>query len=423
MSNVIKIKVATSIFFRLLGAGSKFIFFIYLAKKSSEILGELGLIFAVIAIGVQFAGAEVHNINSREIAIASRQKISALINAQLRLHFLFYLLVIPMLAILSYFKFVDWGYFFWIAILLLSEHLAQELTRVLLFLYKPEISALIIFIKGGLWIFILIVIVDFYGASLTALLAVKIWLLFSILSVLVGAFAIKNYLFCSEYLNIFNTNWVKKILKKTFPFLVAATCFTLAQYVDRFVLERFTGATGVGIYLFFASLASALYLMVSFSVGVFYQPLAVKAFQQGGLLEYKKVKAIFIKKTILFGVAWGFLALVSIHPLLLLIDKSEYFRYESVYYVSVLVNIILIISDFKNLDLYVRGMDSEIMWTTITGLIIATLIQILLVWLFGILGSAFGALLSALFLWYQRNSFYRDAILRTPELLLKPRLT
>ena len=79
------------------------------------------------------------------------------------------------------------------------------------------------------------------------------------------------------------------------------------------------------------------------------------------------------------------------------------------------MNVVLIFSDFSNLDLYVRELDKEIMWATLSSLFFAIVLQTILVWQLGIYGAALGALLSALFLWYMRSYMYKKFIEATVQ--------
>lgn len=411
-------KVATSIFLRLLGAISKFFLFIYLAKNSTETLGILGVVIAVVAIGVQFVGAEIYNINSREIASASSKKISALINAQLKLHLLFYLVAIPLLSIFFYYQFIQWELFFWVALLLVSEHLSQELMRLLIFIFRPVISTFILFVRNGLWVLVFILFIEVTQVEITPALILKFWAFFSVLAVLIGVVSIRDYLIDSSDESIFKPMWIKEVLFKASPFMIAVICFTVMQHVDRFVLDKLTSNSELSVYFFFLSLASSIYLMVSFSVGIFYHPLAVRTFQEKNYLEYQEIKKVFIRKSIIFGSFWVLVAIFGLHPLLIFIDKREYFEYESIFYICVVTNIVLIFSDFSNLELYVRGLDIDIMWTTVFGLIFATVIQIAFVWQWGVIGAAMGGFLSAVFHWYMRNLMFKNAMLRQSALIV-----
>jgi O-antigen/teichoic acid export membrane protein len=414
--------VALSVFLRLAGAGSKFILFFYLARHiSPESLGLLGIIFAVLAIGVQLTGAEVHYINSRDIASGSKESAAAIIRAQLILHCISYFLALPLLALAFHAGALPWTYFILVALLLISEHIGQELIRFLQFTLRPVLGALVIFVRSGLWVFFLIYLVEAQGLALTPLTILQVWFFFSSLAVLLGCYLVRDYLLARTVKWLFSPHWVIETLSKAAPFLITAGCFTIAQHLDRFVLNFQIGQASVGIFFFMASMASALHILVTFAVGVFYGPLAIRAFRKEGLEEYQQIKRVFIRKTIAYGVAGFILGVILMAPALSLIGREDYLQYEHVFYLMLISNAVMLGSDITNLDLYVRGMDHEIMLAAISGLVATLLIQSVCIWAWGITGAGIGAIFSAAFSWYLRLHFYRKTIDRFPLLLSIPR--
>lgn len=411
-----------SVFFRLSGALSKFVLFLYLGKTvDTTQIGLLGIILAVIAIFVQLVGAELHYVNSREITSSSTAHAAGLIRGQLILHCVSYFLIIPILSLIFLFGLLDWMYFPLVLCLLVTEHLGQEIFRFLQFRFRPVLGALVLFIRSGIWVFVFIYAVAQYDALPSIQNVLKIWLAFSLLSVLVGAFFIRDFLFERQASSIFTLAWSKNAIRRAMPFFVSTACFSLFQYMDRFILDFTLGTASVGVLFFLASLASVLQLFVTFSVGVFYGPLAIRAFRQEGLKGYLEVRSVFIRKSVVYGLIGVISALIIISPVLNFVGKADYLSFAYVFYLMLIANAIAIGADFANLDLYVRNLDKEIMFSTIFALLISIVIQTTLIVTLGIMGAAIGAILSAIVLWIARRVMYVKAITAYPQLLLKPR--
>jgi O-antigen/teichoic acid export membrane protein len=420
---VVVINNLLAVFFRLSGALSKFVLFLYLGRAvDTAQIGLLAIVIAVVAIFVQLVGAEFHYINNREIASSTKLHAAGLIRGQLILHCVSYFLILPMLSLVFFFGLLDWIYFIPILCLLITEHLGQEIFRFLQFRFKPVLGALVLFVRSGLWVFVFIYLVERYGVLPSIQNVLEIWLVFSLLAVFFGGYFIRDYLFERQASKVFSLAWSKNAIGRAMPFFISAACFSLFQYLDRFILELTLGTASVGIMFFLASLASALHLFVSFAVGVFYGPLAIRAFRQKGLDAYLEVRSSFIKKTIAYGLIGVIFALVLISPVLNLVGKADYLSHAYVFYLMLIANAIMIGADFANLDLYVRNMDKEIMFSTVFALLASIVIQTIMILAFGIMGAALGVILSAIGMWIARRAMYTRAITASPQLVRKFRV-
>lgn len=412
-----------SVVFRLSGALSKFILFLYWGRlvEPAEI-GLFGIIYAIVAIFVQLVGVEFHYVNSREIASSSsKEHASRLIRGQIVLHLFSYVIAVPVLSLVFFGGILDWLYFYLIACLVVVEHLCQELFRFLQFCFRPVLGAFVSFIRSGIWVFIFIYVVEYNLALPTIKNVLYAWLSCSFLAVLIGTYFIRDYLFGQQEPGIFTFKWACAAIQRASPFFISAIFFSLFQYMDRFILNYILGPNSVGVYFFLASLASALQLIVSFSVGVFYGPLAIRAFRQEGLKGYLDVRTILIKKSLLYCFAALIPAVLVINPVLSFIGKPDYIAHVEVYYIMLIANVAMIIADFSNLELYVRNLDREIMLSAIFGLIASLVIQTVSIISFGVVGAAIGAILSAFGIMFFRRLLYSRAIVADPILQYSPR--
>lgn len=423
VNSISQFSVISSLFFRLSSAASKFILFIYLARNMSpEDLGLFGIIIAILIISVQITGFELHYVNSRNIAEEKDQSIAAIIKAQFLFHMLSYIIILPCLSLIFFYEILDWTFFLIISLLLIFEHLSQEMIRFLQFTFNPVKSAFLIFLRSGIWAFMLIILCEFYSFELTVKSVLTIWLIFSIIATIYGVVALRKFLLTRNKIKLLSFSWLKSVLIKSLPFFLTTTCFTISQFTDRFVLNNIIGSFGVGIFFFMASMASALNLFVSFSVGVFYGPMTIRAFRKNGLSEYLKVRHIFIKKSIIYVSIGLVVAIILIHPALYFINKAEYYSYIYIYYLMLFANCLMIGSDFSNLEMYVRGLDLEMMFSAIIGLVMTFIIVVLFVLLWGMRGIGYAVILSVSINWLLRHLFFKRALKINPDLLYSQRI-
>ena len=108
------------------------------------------------------------------------------------------------------------------------------------------------------------------------------------------------------------------------------------------------------------------------------------------------------------------LAISLIEPLIEYIGREEYINYINVFYVFLLAQVLLVISDFQ-LDLYVRNFDKAIMKASISAGNFAFIFQIILVKNFSIYGAAAATALGVIMLTIFRYIFYKYEIKKNPD--------
>ena len=111
---------------------SKFIFIFLLGKFAEDeyFLGEYGIITTSISLIIYLVGFDYYVFNTREI-LKSKESIIDKIRNQFFFHLIAYSFVLPLtLTIIFYFDFIDIKYFLIVFLLIISEHLGQELFRL-----------------------------------------------------------------------------------------------------------------------------------------------------------------------------------------------------------------------------------------------------------------------------------------------------
>jgi O-antigen/teichoic acid export membrane protein len=410
-----------SIFLRLSAAVAKFFLFLYLAVKFSPAeVGQFGLVVAIISIGIIFIGGELHYVNSREIAASKITDIRIIITDQLKTHLVFYILVPPLLYVLTLVGFLDDEYFYIVLGLLICEHISQEIIRFLQFTFQPILGSFLIFFRNVSWVICLLVFSELALMELTIANLLLVWMMFSFFTVLLGLFLIRDYLVNVDYKN-FNFRKMKNNLLRALPFFITALFFVLSQNVDRFTLKSIIDSESVGVFFFLASLASVLLLVVTYGVNVFLAPHAINAFRNNSYGAYGEIKKTFMWQTLIFALVAILVAIMLFDPLLSFVGKDDYIDNKNIFYVMLASNFMLLFSDFTNLDMYVRNMDREMMYASIGGLSLAIINSVVFVSFMGVLGAAVAAFFSVLCLWAFRYYFYSRGLKLDPSLIMSVR--
>ena len=77
----------------------------------------------------------------------------------------------------------------------------------------------------------------------------------------------------------------------------------------------------------------------------------------------------------------------------------------------------MLVSDFFQLDLYVRNMDHEIMQSSIAAGISTFILQVIFIKFYSIYGAAYAALLGVILLTIYRYIFFKIGIAKNPKLM------
>ncbi len=417
-TRVIDIKTFGSAGMRLSAAGLKFINVVLLARTLDPAdLGVFGLIVAFAMISVQVVGGEFHAISSREISSANNENVSQIICSQFRLHFYFHAVLLPLLFTSLYLYEAYNPFCVLLPLLIFFEHMAIELSRFLQFRFRPLACATVEFIRAGSWVVVFWTIVWTTNSKPNLNLLLICWVLFSFFASVVGLVAIRKYVSLNSLFIVKSKRSLRYYAPKAFPFFIIAILSAFGLHLDKLLISSNLNVDAVGIYFLFFSIASGLHLFVTFAVNVIWAPIAIKTFRNAGLLGFRSSRSKFLLNTLIFttiGVV-GLLAIIS--PALKFVENEIYADNLEIFYIFLISNILVIIGEFFDLELYVRNLDKEQLVVAIFHFPLVFSFQFTLISYFGLLGAALATVSSALSLIVLRYVLLQRTIMAQPYLL------
>src|SRR5690554_5042629 len=120
-----------NIFLRGLTLGCKFLLVVFLAKLLTlEELALYGLLVATVAYAIYPLGFEFYTYSARELIGTDNSERGEYFKSQAVLHIISYLVFLPLFALIFYFDFLPHDYILLFYIILILEHLNQELFRI-----------------------------------------------------------------------------------------------------------------------------------------------------------------------------------------------------------------------------------------------------------------------------------------------------
>lgn len=375
--------------------GSKFLLMIFLTKfLSPEEVGIYGVISTSIGLSIYLVGLDFYTFNTREILANDSLKTVSLIRDQFVFHFLSYIVFFPILFLLFTLDIIPLSYIAVFYILLVLEHLSQELNRIFVALSKPIVANITLFFRSGAWAYAAIVLL-YSSEGLRELWTVLIgWIIGVLISIILSIFFLKDLNWRITFGVKVNWKWITRGLVVAFPLFLGNIAIKLTEYLDRYFLTFYKGNALVGAYTFYGSIANLLVIFTQTGILMILGPKIISSYQKGEIEEYGR----YMKK-MSFGVVIStfiillFLAL-AIFPITNIINKPIYVENINAYWILLLGFAFSVLSLIPHQALYVRHKDKEIIIASMISLFVSLILNIILVKKLGIVGASISTLVA-----------------------------
>jgi len=333
--------------------------FVFVAAKYLELsdLGLYSLVGVTISYGIYLLGLDFYTFTTRELIGLDEEGAAKYIIGQIRFCLLSYILFfIPLLALFQ-FDFLPWnviGIFF---VLLLSEFISQELTRILIALEKTIIASCILFIRTAIWCYLLAVLFIWVDVTRNIEWILYTWLLSSILSVVIAMYLLRFVGWHNIFCKPIELKWIIKGVKLAFPMLLSTLAIKTVFTIDKYSIEYIGGLSLLGVYAVYIGICNAFLSFMDAAVFQFMYPKLVKYKNSNQpelfLLEVKRLAFS------VFGyMAFILLALFLVSDLVFsYLNKPEYMEHIGIYWMLIWAHVILVISYIPHYVLFAMKKD------------------------------------------------------------------
>ena len=205
-------------------------------------------------------------------------------------------------------------------------------------------------------------------------------------------------------------------LRTARPFMLTAAGALIVSYVDRFVIDRFVGREALGIYTFYSTILIGL-LSLGGSVSHQFLPKIIAGYASG-VDAYRKALRSF---------SWSMLALASgtilvsglvMGPMLTVLGLSAYASGISVFYAMLPGIFLRMLGDVPSYALYAARSDKYLLLCNLGSAFVSTLLNFMLVPVFGIYGAALTSGIASAVLFFSLTFL---AVRRMRESIPEPR--
>lgn len=351
--------------------GSRFALLFCLAKYLSPAeVGQYGLVFSTIGYALFVMGFDFYTYSTRELM----GKLSAEWPAIIKNHFLFvggaYVITIPAIGlIVLYSRIIPNDLIVWFFILLVLEHLAQELNRLLISMSRPLLANTILFVRSGGWVCACLPAMFWIPQTRNLDFVFGSWACGGGLAVGIGAVALRGSSGGGELSSV-DWKWIRTGIGIAFPLLGGTLASRVLFTADRYFEQHVAGDDILGAYTFYVSVANAILAFLDASVISISGPKFVGAVRRKDLPEIENTFKEFRFSTCMVTGGLAICCALLIKPVVLLVGKQIYIDHLAMFYLLLLAAAIFCLSMIPHYRLYAYGADRAIVLVNVLSCII-----------------------------------------------------
>lgn len=349
---------------------SRFLLIFFLARfiEPAE-LGLYGLLTATIGYSLYLLGFDFYTFTTREILKRNRSQWGGLLKDQIALSLLLYVIFLPLLAFVFVFELLPWMVAAWFFILLILEHVNQELSRLLIAVSEPLTASVVLFLRSGIWAIavVLWMFLDRDARNLNNILAA--WSLGSGLALVLGIYKLGRMNIRGWQKKI-DWDWIVKGIRVALPLLGGTLAIRAIFTLDRYWFQSLVSLEVLGAYVLFIGMGSALMSFLDAGVFAFKYPGLISAFHSNDDAKFRHGMRTLLVQTVVLSIGFAVCAISLIHPLLLWLNKPLYIQHHYLFYWLLSVTILYAVGMIPHYGLYAQGKDRPIVRSHVAGFII-----------------------------------------------------
>lgn len=362
---------------------------------SPEEIGQFGIMTVSILISVSVLGFEFHNYNARELLAYGEHPQARLIRDQLAFHLLVYLTILPLGIFLFATDVLPWKFLGWFYALLVLEHLSQESSRLMIYLSRPLMSNVILFLRAGAWVYGVGAAFLLHNEARSLILVWGGWAAGVGSSLVVAAYSLRHLDWNSAWAEPVDWNWIRRGIRTSLLFFCSALSYRTMEYGDRYFIQFFWGNAMVGVYTFYNQIANLAQTFLNSGVLIILLPKLILSYQAGDQKLYRNLRRQLAVAAIGASLVLPIILAVMIYPLIYVVDRPIYQSHLPAYWVLLGSIAVKMIGQIFHLDLYAKREDQAILASSLGALIAAVGMNALLVPQLGVLGAAIGTTVAA----------------------------
>ncbi len=350
--------------------GSKFVLIFFLARfLEPEAVGLYGLLTAAIGYALYLVGLDFYTYSTREILRVNRNHWGGLLRNHGALALLLYSIVLPLLLLVFAFGFLPWTLAPWFYVLLILEHLNQELSRLLVAVSKQLTASLVLFLRQGLWCLVVIGWMAWNPESRHLEGVLVAWCVGGGLALTIGFIAVRA-LGMGGWHRPTDWAWVRRGIGVAVPLLIGTLALRGLFTLDRYWFADLNSLQVLGAYVLFIGMCNALMSFLDAGVFAFSYPAMISAHHRGDRVRFKSEVRRMGWLTILCCLGFVVVGVLVLNPLLEWLGRDVYVQHAALFYWLLVPTCLFALGMIPHYGLYAQGRDRPIVRSHVAALVV-----------------------------------------------------
>lgn len=392
-----------ALFFRGGGISGRFVLIFLITKKLSlEFQGTFTLMSTNVAILVMILGYELYTFTN-QILVKDRNQATYIFKNSLVFFMLAYLLILPFGGFLVYLGFLTMDVFWWFVVLVIAEHLSQEMFRIYIAIEETVFANFLYFLRAGLWSWIiaLALFMD-YISTIELVDIIKFWTFGAFISVLWGISRMPSIkYFFKEKVDL---KWLFGALKFSSSLILSAVLLKVIEYSDRYFIEFYLGKADLGIYAFFFQLSNLVNVIVFTLYISFVYPVIMNRVLDKDSVQYLETKKYLNRRIFVLALGFAIFYVFAIPFLVGYVSNPQLSDNIWLLFLMLISVVLINLSYASHYFLISDKRESNILKITLLATLINLSLNSLLIPFMGLLGAAITLLVTSAFIFVAKNA-------------------
>jgi O-antigen/teichoic acid export membrane protein len=398
---------AGSLFLRMSAMGSKFLIFTYLSKYFSEsVYGVYSLLATTVTIAIFVLGFDFYNYAIRDILLKPQDRASKVATS-----FVFYGFIYLVFILLGYLLFDQVDYLAEFSTLIIfiaiSEHLNQEIYRLLLAFKKVLVANWFLFLRVAGWTIWVLFQIIVLKNEISLEYILYTWFLFNVGILLVTALwfnkSIKKHISTIRI----KKSWLKEGLRISLIFYVATLALKAIEYSNRYIVEGVLDEASAGIFSFYSNISMVIGIYISTVVVSYELPDLIESSANDSF----DAKLVRFKNLLIRHSAIAFLAvMILIYPILLWQGKPSFAQYWPLIILLNAATFLMNVSLLYHSYLYIKHQEKKLLQIVLVSSAINIAATFVFSYFFGIIGAGIAFLITGIVIFALRKRAVKKKI-------------
>ncbi len=244
---------------------------------------------------------------------------------------------------------------------MILDHINTEFSKIYTTLSHPIYASFSLFIKNGLWSFVLL---SFFYLNIIENLSLQIifnfWIIGQIISLVINCINILKLDNPMGHFQ-FNHTFLIKGMKMSAPFFIGSISFKIIEFSNRYFIKDILSYDDLGIYTYYTNLANPIHTFVFTAVTMFIYPKMIMAYNNKEFNDYKNHLSMFRLLTVIYTVLFSIIILFIDPYLIGYLGKSEIGHNKMILYILLIGYSMWNFSSIPHYRLYILGYDKILM--------------------------------------------------------------